>query len=165
MTQEFRSPGEGISIYSPETGWQERPFPPEGAEVSLADSASPPRGQDLAAAMSTAENLPSGLGVVGDSLERLFLMLEQRNENGLQQGWQEIVGLCREIDEHSIQKEEMLRSLAMLESKIAASQSKLTSALDLLSQSQRKEVEAAKVRAELSAAVSSVIQKKFSEKA
>lgn len=183
MSTDFRPQNEGVSIYSPETGWEDRPFPPEGSEVSflrvpkersmhavepsipmqepILEPVQESASGHLREAELIAQPEASGLSLVGESLERLFLMLEQGNDSGLHQGWQEVVGLCKDIDAHTREKEEALMTLKALDSRISSAQSRLIGALDALAVRQRQEIEAAQIRAELSAAVSAAIQKKF----
>lgn len=171
VSQDLHQSNKGVSIYSPETGWEDRPFPPEGSDLSFLDTpkeraasaevAKPTESFELDE-WTTTPATEGGLALVGDSLERLFQMLEQGSDSSLQTGWQEVVELCREIDESSRQKEEALRGLKALNEKIASDQSKLMSRLEDVAERQRKEVESAQIRAELSAAVANVIQKKFS---
>jgi len=181
MSNEFELPTEGIKIYSPQKGWQDQPqtveveSAPPSPEGSEGQEALPAWGQRPSEAIPPASPHPvrlahdqaAALAEVGGSLHALFEALQQPvlPANVIDSGpsWRDVADLSRFMEDRLAQREELLERLRDLEDEIRRARGGLLEALNLLAAQEQRNLEAAQVRADVSAMAAQVIAKRFSD--
>ena len=186
MSNEFELPTEGIKIYSPQKGWHDQPDPGEqddGLEPHSARPSAPPDQSDQSAQpqeqaspldqdeasgnqVQLAHDQAAALAQVGGSLHALFEALQQpllpANVIDAGPSWRDVADLSRFMEDRLAQRDELLERLKAIEDDIRRARGGLLEALDVLAAQEQRNLEAAQVRADVSAMAAKVIAKRFS---
>jgi hypothetical protein len=178
MSNEFELPTEGIKIYSPQKGWQDQRQAVDSAPPSPSYFVEPEpelEPDQIPAPDTPSRDLPvqlahdqaAALAQVGGSLHALFEALQQplTPSNVIDAGpsWRDVADLSRFMEDRLAQREELLAQLKGLEDDIRRARGGLLEALDLLAAQEQRNLEAAQVRADVSAMAAKVIAKRFSD--
>lgn len=183
MSNEFELPTEGIKIYSPQKGWQDQPEaaqPPEEDAREQAPAQHPHETESIEQPYSTsfsestspsqavqlAHDQAAALAQVGGSLHALFEALQQPlvPANVIEAGpsWRDVAELSRFMEDRLAERDELLSRLKAIEDEIRRARGGLLEALDLLAAQEQRNLEAAQVRADVSAMAAKVIAQRFS---
>jgi hypothetical protein len=175
MSNEFELPTEGIKIYSPQKGWHDQPNPGEQDNgPDQPDQPPPPReqvssfvqGEASGNQVQLAHDQAAALAQVGGSLHALFEALQQpllpANVIDAGPSWRDVADLSRFMEDRLAERDELLDRLKAIEDDIRRARGGLLEALDVLAAQEQRNLEAAQVRADVSAMAAKVIAKRFS---
>lgn len=111
----------------------------------------------------------TALAQVGESLSSFFYALQttpnggdsNSRANGLQPQWRDVADLSRQLEQQVEARQAVLENLASIEREIRSTREDLMSLLALLADQERKNLEAASLRAQLSAMAANMLAQRF----
>ena len=157
----------------------------DAAIVAEESSEDPPRYEDLArlrehrtidsdplppalakdqARSQAAQSEAAALAQVGDSLNSLFLALQQTSGGEVATrgpNWRDVADISRHMEECLHERQEIIAKLAKVERQIRETRDDLLHTLKVLADMEQQNLEAATVRANISALAANVISKRF----
>lgn len=152
---------------SSEPEWSEPEWTEPQADEPSYTAEQPSPGQAAAHPVRLAQDQAAALAEVGGSLHALFEALQQPllPANVIDSGpsWRDVADLSRFMEDRLAEREELLTRLRGLEDEIRRARGGLLEALRLLAVQEQRNLEAAQVRADVSAMAAQVIAQRFSD--
>jgi len=132
---------------------------------TIDDNPLPPALAQDQARSQAAQSEAAALAQVGDSLNSLFLALQQSGSGGelatRGPNWRDVADISRHMEECLHERQEIIAKLAKVERQIRETRDDLLHTLKVLADMEQQNLEAATVRANISALAANVISKRF----